>query len=186
MIDLPNPPVPPASPPVAVVSQDNRFLRWADRREVHAKRLPHRSIQVLVFNAARELLVQKRHRDKLTFPSHWDVSCAGHVEFTDYVAGPDERLDEVYASVAKRELFEELGVSPALTFLGHFGPEPGVHYEHLHLYSAEHEGPFVCQPDEVEQVKFVTPEALDALMANPEEKVCSNLLWFFRWIRASR
>ena len=53
------------------MSEQNRFLRWADRREVHAKELPHRSIEAFLLNAAGELLIQRRHREKLTFPSFW-------------------------------------------------------------------------------------------------------------------
>lgn len=171
------------APRVAVVSEQNRFLRWADRREVHADRLPHRSVQIMLFNQAGELLLQRRHRDKLTFPGFWDTSCAGHVEEPDYPAGPDDDLDAVYEAVAHRELFEELGVRSDLTLLGRFGPEPGVHYEHLHLYRASHEGPFTIQEDEVEEVRFVTPEAFDAMVSEGREKVVPALVWFTSWVR---
>jgi len=33
-----------------------------------------------------ELVVQRRHPDKLTHPDHWDISCTGHVEAADYPA----------------------------------------------------------------------------------------------------
>lgn len=171
------------APRIAVVSSDNRFLRWADRREVHDKKLPHRSVQVMLHNAKGDLLIQRRHREKLTFPSFWDISCAGHVEEPDYTAGPDEDLDRVYESVARRELFEELGVRVEVTLLGRFPPEPGVHYEQTHLYRAEHEGPFVCQEDEVEEVRFVSPAAFDAMVRDGRERVTPSLVWFVRWWR---
>ncbi|MEZ4313060.1 MAG: NUDIX domain-containing protein [Polyangiaceae bacterium] len=171
------------SPRIAVVSADNRFERWADRREVHAHHLPHRSVQILLFNRAGELLLQKRHRDKLTYPSSWDLSCAGHVEEPDYPAGPDDDLDSVYDAVALRELTEELGVTASLTRLARFAPEPGVHYEQLHLYRAEHEGPFVLQEDEVEEVRFVSPEAFDAMVREARETIVPALVWFVRWAR---
>jgi isopentenyldiphosphate isomerase len=171
------------APRIAVVSGDNRFLRWADRREVHEKQLPHRTIQVLLYNAAGELLLQRRHREKLTHPGFWDLSCAGHVEEPDYTAGPDDDLDRVYEAVARRELFEELGVRPEITLLGHFPPEPGVHYEHAHLFRAEHEGPFVCQPDEVEEVRFVSPAAFDEMVREAREPIVPSLIWFVEWTR---
>jgi isopentenyldiphosphate isomerase len=171
------------APRIAVVSEQNRFLRWVDRREVHANRLPHRSVHVLLFNAAGELLIQRRHREKLTFPGTWDLSCAGHVEEPDYTAGPDDDLDAVYDAVARRELFEELGVRADLELLGRFGPEPGVHYEHLHLYRASHEGPFVIQEDEVEEVRFVSPDAFDRMVSDGAEKVVPALVWFVGWVR---
>jgi isopentenyldiphosphate isomerase len=171
------------APRIAVVSGDNRFLRWADRREVHAHELPHRSVQIMLFNRAGELLIQRRHREKLTFPGAWDLSCAGHVEEPDYPAGPDDDLDAVYQSVARRELLEELGVRAELELLGRFGPEPGLHYEHLHLYRAAHEGPFVMQEDEVEEVRFVSPEALDAMRDGGRDLIVPALFWFAGWAR---
>jgi isopentenyldiphosphate isomerase len=134
-------------------------------------------------NSEGELLIQKRHREKLTFPGCWDISCAGHVEEPDYAAGPDDDLDAVYDAVARRELFEELGVRPDLERLARFGPEPGVHYEHLHLYRARHEGPFTMQEDEVEEVRFVTPRAFDELVSEGREPVVPALIWFVAWVR---
>lgn len=148
---------------VAVVDEKNRFVRWADRAAVHRDRLDHRSIHVLVFDTAGRLLIQLRHRAKLTFASHWDLSCSGHIEEEDYPAGPDDRLDEVYASCAARELFEELGIRPETTFRGYFAPVPGLHYEQLALYTAASDGPFVIQEDEVCEVRFVTAAELDEL-----------------------
>lgn len=176
--------LPGVAPRIVVVDSNNRFLRWADRREVHAHQLPHRSIQVLLFNAAGDLLIQRRHRDKLTLPGYWDVSCAGHVEEPDYTAGPDDDLDAVYEAVARRELEEELGVRVDVTRLGRFGPEPGVHYEQTHLFRARHEGPFTCQPDEVEEVRFVAPAAFDAMVSEGREKLGPSLVWFVGWTRA--
>lgn len=173
------------SPRVAVVSAENRFLRWADRREVHAHQLPHRSVYVMLVNRRGELLLQKRHPEKLTFPGYWDISCAGHVEEPDYPGGPDEDLDRVYEAVARRELFEELGVSPEIRLIGHFGPEPGIHYEHLHLYVAEHEGPFVCQPDEVSEVRFVTSAAFENMVREDQKNICPGLVWFVEWARST-
>ena len=79
-------------PRVAIVDGANRFLRWADREAVHQFQAPHRSIGVVLFDRQDRLLVQLRHPDKLTHAGHWDISCAGHVEETDYPGGPDEAL----------------------------------------------------------------------------------------------
>ncbi len=69
---------------IAVVDGNDRFLRWTDRATIHRERLVHRSIHVLVFDPGGRLLIQRRHADKDTFPRHWDSSCAGHVEESDY------------------------------------------------------------------------------------------------------
>lgn len=125
---------------IAVVDLADRFERWEERRRVHDERLVHRSIHVILLDPAGKLVIQKRHRDKQTHPSTWDVSCSGHVEESDYrprgatrvstrpspaqiAAGPaagseggrydvdpEADLDRVYLEVAGRELEEELGV----------------------------------------------------------------------------
>src|SRR5262249_42239596 len=114
---------------IAVVDDANRFIRWEERRIIHEQRLVHRSVHILVFDSAHRLLIQRRHRMKLTYPSYWDVSCAGHVEESDYTGGPDDDLDAVYASVAARELDEELGIAASLELVDRLPPEPNVHYE---------------------------------------------------------
>jgi len=125
---------------------------------------------------------------------HWDVSCAGHVEESDYVRGPDDELDAVYAAVAARELEEELGVvvlrtadtvlrAPAepglaapLRLLDRIAPEPGVHYEQMQLFEARSDGPFVLQAEEVEEHRLLTRAETDALLAGPEP-VTHALRW---------
>jgi isopentenyldiphosphate isomerase len=165
---------------VAVVDAENRFVRWEDRRVVHAERLPHRTIHVMLFDGAgKRLLVQRRHRAKLTHAGHWDLSCAGHVEEEDHRADPDADLDGVYEACARRELREELGVDVSvLEPLGHFAPEPGVHYEAIRLLRAHHDGPFVAQPDEVEELRFVLPAELEPLAPKTE-----TLVFFARLAR---
>lgn len=161
---------------IAVVDDANRFVRWEDRRTIHEQRLVHRSAYVLVFDAAGRLLIQRRHRAKQTHPGYWDVSVAGHVEESDYPAGPDDDLDAVYAAVAARELREELGVDAPALRLERLGPEPGVYYEQIHLFRATSDGPFTLQPDEVEAYRLVTRPELEALFAGGEP-VTPALRW---------
>ncbi len=166
---------------IAVVDFGNRFVRWEERQTIHERQLVHRSVHVLVFDGASRLLVQRRHRDKQTYPRFWDVSCAGHVEESDYLAGPDEQLDAVYAQVAARELREELGISPALEPLGLFGPEPGVHYEWLQLFRATDNGPYTLQADEVEEHRCLARTELPAWLEG-SEAITHSLRWLLRWL----
>lgn len=59
----------------------------------------HIVVNICVFNARGEMLIQRRHPDKIGFPHFWDLSAGGSA-----LAG------ETSAEAAERELFEELGL----------------------------------------------------------------------------
>ena len=84
---------------VAIVDDDNNVVGAAPRREMRAKRLPHRSTYVLVFNSRGEIYIQKRTRTKDVFPGYYDPAAGGVV-----LAG------ESYMEGALRELEEEMGI----------------------------------------------------------------------------
>lgn len=167
---------------IAVVDEHNRFVRWEARRVIHEQRLVHRSVHVLLWDSAARLLVQRRHADKQTYPRYWDVSCAGHVEESDYVRGPDDELDAVYEAVAARELEEELGVRAALRRIARFAPEPGVHYEQIQLFEARSDGPFRLQAEEVEEHRLLTRAGTEALLGSGEP-VTHALRWFLAQLK---
>jgi isopentenyldiphosphate isomerase len=166
----------PTNQRCAVVDDGNRFVRWEERRVIHEQRLVHRSVHVLLFDSLGRLLIQRRHRDKQTYPRFWDASCAGHVEESDYPGGPDDDVDAVYVAVAARELFEELGVRVPLEPLGIFGPIAGVHYEQMAVFRGRSDGPFVLQAEEVEEHRML---ARDDVVPEP---VTHALRWFLSWL----
>lgn len=130
---------------VAIVDADNRVVGAAPRREMRARRLPHRAGYVLVFNSRGELFVQKRTAAKDVYPSHHDVAAGGVV------------LDgETYDDSAARELEEELGIRAASLV---------PHFDHYHedagnrvwgrVYSCVWDGPLALQVEEVESGRFL-------------------------------
>ena len=145
---------------IAVVDSENAFVRWAPRADVHTERLFHRSVQVIVRDAAGRVLVQRRHPDKRTWPNAWDVSVAGHVDAQDYDQPiADARGDAVAraaAAAARRELAEELGVDAPVTRIGHWSPadRPGS-YEHATLFLAHWSGPVTPAVAEIAEVRWV-------------------------------
>lgn len=91
---------------VEVVSASNEPTGvLVPRSRAHAEGLLHRTVYVLLSNAAGELLLQRRHERKAVCPGKWDVSCAEH-------CAPGES----YLQAAERGCLEELGVTqpPAL------------------------------------------------------------------------
>jgi isopentenyl-diphosphate delta-isomerase type 1 len=163
---------------IAVVDDDNRFVRWEPRRLIHEQQLVHRSVYVLVFDPERRLVIQQRHRDKQTWPLYWDISCAGHVGEDDYASSPDEEVDRAYELAAVRELAEELGVTASLSVLGHFGPRDGVGYEQIRLFRATWAGPITVQLDEVEAHRWISVAEFEAQAHEPDARFTPALRYF--------
>jgi 8-oxo-dGTP pyrophosphatase MutT (NUDIX family) len=130
---------------VDVVDEDGHVVDTVTRREMRARRLPHRSTYVLVFNRRGELFVHLRTATKDVHPSHWDV-CAGGV----LSAG------ESFDDGARRELQEELGVAAPLEPLFAVRYEDHSTVVHGMAYRATHDGPFRLQPEEVVRGEFAT------------------------------
>lgn len=60
----------------------------------------HKTVHVWLLNSQNELLIQKRAKDKETFPNLWAISIAGHV-----MSG------ETSKEAALREIKEEIGIN---------------------------------------------------------------------------
>jgi isopentenyldiphosphate isomerase len=123
-------------------------------------------------------VIQQRHRDKQTWPSYWDISCAGHVGEDDYAEDPDAELDRAYALAATRELAEELAVTAPLETLGHFGPRDGIGYEQIRLYRARWSGPITVQAEEVEAHRWISAAQFEALLDDPKARFTPALRYF--------
>lgn len=113
--------------------------------------LIHRSVQVLVLDAADRILLQLRSARKDLFPGYYCASASGHV-----MAG------ESYDATASREIVEELGVAPPLRGLGVTMVRSVYESELTALYIARHDGPFQFHPTETDGGRFFTLEELRA------------------------
>ncbi|MGC1481937.1 MAG: 16S rRNA (adenine(1518)-N(6)/adenine(1519)-N(6))-dimethyltransferase RsmA [Chthoniobacterales bacterium] len=139
-----------------VVDHNDTVIDTRHRDEVHARDLRHRATHILVFNAAGELLLQKRSPWKDKSPGLWDSSTAGHVD-----AG------ETYEQAAHRELQEEIGIEvPTLTPLFKLGCSAETGHEFLQIYRATHEGPFLTCPKELEGAAFFSMSHVEEWLRN--------------------
>ena len=140
-----------------IVNDRDEVIGRALRAEVHAKRLWHRAVHILVFDAQGRLFLQKRSMSKDAEPGMWSTSCSGHVD-----------SGEAYDVSAQRELGEELGIflpePPARWFRIKACVETG--WEFCWVYRIQHEGPFVLHPEEIETGAWFTLEELAAKMAS--------------------
>jgi protein phosphatase len=139
---------------VDVIDEAGNTIGTVTRREMRAKRLPHRCIYILVFNRKGELFVHLRTATKDVHPSHWDVAVGGVL-----AAG------ETFDVGAKRELKEELGVSVELEPLFPFRHASPASDVQAMAYRAVHDGPFRYQPEEVVEGKFLPLEEVDRQVA---------------------
>ncbi len=130
---------------VDVVDDEGRIVDTVPRREMRARRLPHRCTYILVFNTSGELFVHLRTPSKDVYPSYWDVTVGG-------VLGAGESFDVG----AEREMEEEIGIRGAkLEKLFPFHYADDRTHNHAMVYRVVHDGPFRLQPEEIVRGEFM-------------------------------
>lgn len=157
---------------VLVDSEDNECgLEEKFTAHRHPAKL-HRAFSVYIFNDHGELLIQKRNRNKKTWPGFWSNSCCSH-----------PRPKEPVITAAKRRLQEELGFACEIKFLfslqyeAQFDNDWGEH-EFLHVLLGCCNGRVKPDPNEVEEFAFVDSNGLqDDMRASPSKytpwfKIC--------------
>jgi len=156
-----------------VVDTADKVIGTATRAEVHARKLWHRAVHVLVFNAAGQIFLQKRSLLKDMAPGCWDSSCSGHLD-----AG------EGYDAAAMRELGEELGLvdlpaAPQRWLRIEARAETG--WEFVWVYRLAHEGPFTLHPAEIDDGAWLAPSEVAARIA--ADKAAFAPAFRFLWAR---
>jgi isopentenyldiphosphate isomerase len=137
--------MPAADEIVAIVNERNEVVGSATRREMRARKLPHRSTYILVFNSQGGLYVQKRTETKDVFPGYFDPTAGGVVLF-----------DETYEQGAARELEEELGIRnvPLVRHFTHCYRDEDVCVWGA-LFTCSFDGPMVLQEEEIVSGEFL-------------------------------
>ena len=158
-----------------VVDENDCVVRSAPRGEVHGNNLRHRSVHVLIFNSAGELLLQKRSAWKDREPLKWDSSAAGHLD-----AGED------YTFAAGRETEEELGIRTALERIGKIPAGALTGHEFVEVFTGRHEGPFVMPPAEVEAAEFFPLDVISGWMTTRPDDFAPGLCEAWRVLSAAR
>ena len=158
-----------------VVNERDEVIGQAPRSEVHRRKLHHRAVHVLVFNARGELFLQKRSMKKDCYPGAWDSSASGHLD-----------RGEDYDVCAVREVREELGVQlpavPRRLFKIDSCAETGQ--EFVWIYQCQHEGPFDLHPEEIERGGWFQPAEISRWMEEkPDEFASALILIWRRWLK---
>jgi isopentenyldiphosphate isomerase len=144
----------PGAEVIDVLDDAGRVIGQTTRREMRARRLPHRCVYILVFDSEGRLFVHLRTAVKDVYPSHWDAAVGG-------VLGAGESFERG----AQRELAEELGVDAPLRPLFPFRYDDPATFVHAMVYAVTHDGPFTLQASEIVEGRFVDWTAFDVLVA---------------------
>lgn len=132
-----------------VVDEQDNVLDYLSRKEVHDKKLLHRTISVLVFNDGGRVLLQKRSMEKDNNPGKWGNAAGGHV-------GKDESYDEA----AQKEVVEELKITNKPKFFKKMIINDPAHTTMTKLYTIQSNGPFEFNREEIDEVRFFAKEEL--------------------------
>ncbi|WP_299222859.1 NUDIX domain-containing protein [uncultured Aquimarina sp.] len=130
------------------------------KSEAHQLGLYHASVHIWFYTLNGKILLQKRAKDKDTFPNLWDISVAGHIG-----AG------ETSENSALREIEEEIGLSIGekdLDFIGMYlaekQPSPDIFDNEFHyIFLSELEvsiEELTLQKEEVSEIKLMSVQLL--------------------------
>ena len=182
------------------VDEHDRILGSVSKREAHSvtEQSPrarlHRAFSVFLFDEANRLLLQQRAGSKITFPNVWTNTCCSHPLFCPEEMDTEEKVRSGEVPGIKRasirKLQDELGIDPSslttqqfkyLTRVIYFARDETT-YGTESCPWAEHEVDYILfvrasvkldpNPEEVQQVRYVSREELEEMM-----RPSSGLLW---------
>lgn len=145
-----------------IVNDKDEVVGQATYADVHKKGFRHRIVHVFIQNKNGELLLQLRSKNKSSYPEFWTFSIGGHVS-----SGED------YKTAALREGKEELHLAFVKDDLIFYGKDSYIddagHAINYETYSLTQDGPFTINPEEVEEVKFVSLDTLRNMIRKGEK-----------------
>lgn len=141
-----------------VVNENDDVLDYLPRSEVHAKKLLHRTISVLVFNDKGQVLLQKRSVKKDSNPGKWSNAAGGHVN-----------KGLTYDQAAEIEIKEELSINDSPQFVKKIIINDPKHKTLTQLYKIKSNGPFQLNPEETDELRFFSEEELPRIFNNLSE-----------------
>lgn len=153
-----------------VMDVNNRPIALLSQDEVHRQFLPHRAVQLLVYNQEDKLFLQKRSSRKRFYPGRWDVSARGHIL-------PNESAEEA----AMRTLQSELRLDvDRLTLLRQLPACAETGYEFINVFTVPKITSLPpANSEEVEDGYFFGSEELTCLIKGFRELLTPGLvtLW---------
>jgi isopentenyl-diphosphate delta-isomerase len=154
---------------VVLVDGEGRDSGTATKLSVHVEGKLHRAVSVFVFDAAGNMLLQRRAAAKYHSAGLWSNTCCGHPR-------PGESPEEA----AHRRLWEEMGFDcplvPVLSFVYRSKLRNGlIEHEHDHVFVGRFDGTPVPNRQEVADWHWV---AADELLADTMVRPRRYTAWF--------
>jgi isopentenyl-diphosphate delta-isomerase len=139
---------------VTLVDRDDNVLGVEEKLRAHRDGKLHRAFSVFVFDAHRNLLIQRRARSKYHSGGLWSNTCCGH-----------PRPGEAAALAAARRLAEEMGFVCELhyAFRVLYQADLGnsmIEHELDQVFVGRFDGPPAPSPGEVEECRWLPVEHL--------------------------
>jgi isopentenyl-diphosphate delta-isomerase len=160
---------------VVLVDPEDRETGTAGKMEAHRAGALHRAFSVIIWNLQGEVLLQRRALGKYHSGGLWTNACCGH-----------PRPGEPVEKAAARRLAEEMGFACPLEEFGTITYRADldqglIEHEFVHVFRGTYEGAMNLNPEEVSEIRWITPEGLlRALQETPE----SFTAWFVKYMRA--
>ncbi|XP_046383072.1 isopentenyl-diphosphate Delta-isomerase 1 [Ischnura elegans] len=201
--------------PCILVNEKDEVVGRASKRDCHlvggSKNhdglLLHRAFSVFLFNSKGEMLMQRRSKQKVTFPGEFSNACCSHPLYTDEELEENGKDGTSIAigvkRAASRRLEYELGIPTDQTQPGCFMYLTRFHYHSLSGVDAsqksieafgnipvwgEHEIDYILilrgdmeikpNPNEVMEVKLISREGLVPFLHSLSEKGIKVTPWF--------
>ncbi len=155
-----------------IYDESGRHIGVAKRSEVHRLGHWHQTFHCWIYRVREgkiQVLFQRRHPEKDTFPNLLDITSAGHLAASEV---PEDGV---------RELKEELGLAVAFEALEHIGvikdegTAPGIIDRELcHVFAYACDQPldeYVLQPEEVTGLLWVDLDELERMFAGERDRL---------------
>lgn len=148
---------------VVLVSENDEVLGQMEKMAAHENGILHRAFSVFLFNDNGEMLLQKRAARKYHSPGQWTNAVCSH-----------PRIQETFLEGAKRRMMEEMGIEAEIEEKFHFiyKAEVGnglLEHELDRVFAGTYNGSFRLNPDEVEEVRYISMDNLEMEMKEHPE-----------------
>ena len=173
---------------VDVLTETGKFTDNVEMKQLcHKKGLWHKAVAVFIINSKKQVLLQKRSKNKKMWPDMWDISAGGHVlagEF-GFQAIIREIKEELGLSVKKEEIIF-IGCS---TSINKKGDILNKHFNEYYIVTKDiDEKNLSLKKEEVSEVKWINKEEIIERIKNNYDEITDKegcweyLIKYYEWL----